>query len=252
MTETITINIGTLIEEYVKVSNETWPRLCAATATSILRPIISRLESLRIRLRQGKIAANQNSAFSVADAMLGRECLISCMYHEAQMWIGLREERPHDAWRDFVGAEQYLQLALRTPAAIEFEHLCANRLSRLQETLFPHMMYMSCGYDHGAGRCTICERPLDECEHVKGRIYGGQVCAEFDLKFFDVDHVAVVEQPMSKHCYMSHQRQPNEDWLDRLSGEIVPREPGEKESEHGGMIVKATLYENRLPIGSRL
>lgn len=42
--------------------------------------------------------------------------------------------------------------------------------------------------------CSICSRDPDDCEHIAGRLYDGEVCATRITKF-GVDHVAIVGRP---------------------------------------------------------
>jgi hypothetical protein len=246
------IDIDALIEEYREGVRQVFRCLCAATALSVLQQQTQELEELQAKLRIGKIAANQNAADGLANEMLGRECLVGAMVHEAKMWIALREGRAHDAWDAFVDAEEHLCVAMRTPISSEFVHLYSGRFERLQAVLFPDMVFVSCGYNHDGGRCTICGATLQSCPHVKGRIYAGQVCAECDMTRFDLDHVAIVAHPMSKHCYITRYRHADEDWTDRLSSEKLPRSGEEKEPTDGSLLTEARLFENKLPVGSRM
>jgi hypothetical protein len=132
------------------------------------------------------------------------------------MWLALRAEDPHKAWRCVTDAEQHVLLALRTPVGPEFESALGARYAQFQMFLFPKMTFVSAGFNHDAGFCTICRASSTTCPHIKGRIYCGQVCAEYGFEKFEADHVAVVEYPMDKHCYVYATRREDGRW-NRLS-----------------------------------
>ena len=47
--------------------------------------------------------------------------------------------------------------------------------------------------------CSICGGEYEDCEHVKGRPYMGQLCT-VKLIPSKVDHVSIVTNPANKHC----------------------------------------------------
>lgn len=224
--------------------------LCATTHPKILASHADRLEELRDRIREEKRAVHGTGREARATELLGFQCLAEALAQEARMWIALREGRAHDAWFHVVEAEDNACLMLRTSAGGDLRSHLEGRYQQLQQILFPrNMMFLSAGFEHDEGKCTICDAPVSACPHIRGRIYDGQLCAEYGYQVIRGNHVAMVQVPMDKRCYLDRHKPQNEEWVDRLTGEITPC--SEKDDAQD-FVVRGTIMSMRLPVGAEL
>ena len=59
----------------------------------------------------------------------------------------------------------------------------AKRLDSVEHLVFPGFpVYSSLGLIFTGGVCSICDRPIEECEHLEGRIYWGKVCQRIRIE----------------------------------------------------------------------
>lgn len=69
------------------------------------------------------------------------------------------------------------------------------------QSLFPYCVFLSPGFTVGYYSCSICGhkiRPRSRCEHIKGRVYNGELCVHVghDLEFGEV---SIVKNPVQKY-----------------------------------------------------
>lgn len=241
-----------LQERYSAVVRRALNVLYATTPNKLLQEAAEELGELRDVVRQIKVWAN-SQGHDIADAMLGCQCVLEALRLESLMWMALRAERPHDAWHHFVEAEENAALALRTPAGASMEQEFQGRYVAIEKVVFPSMMFQSAGFNHDGGRCTICDQKMSQCSHIKGVIYAGQVCAESGFEFFEADHVAIVDHPMDKHCYI-HKYSPDggRTWFDRMTTEETTSDMDSSKAEPDQFLTESTAMTTRLPVGAKL
>lgn len=76
-----------------------------------------------------------------------------------------------------------------------------NQLLEL-EKLYPYHLFFSTGLEVELYRCSICNADIDsfECPHEIGELYMGQMASGIAENALDINHVAMVENPMDKRC----------------------------------------------------
>jgi hypothetical protein len=74
------------------------------------------------------------------------------------------------------------------------------------ETLYPYNIFFSIGAVVERFDCSICGHDIDsfECTHRRGELYRGQVAIAIARNIVQLDHVAMVEQPVDKRCVISY------------------------------------------------
>ncbi|EGR2781739.1 hypothetical protein DLH94_11095 [Vibrio parahaemolyticus] len=67
------------------------------------------------------------------------------------------------------------------------------------ESIYPYEYFSSPGFIVEKYICTICKNDIesDDCDHLKGQLYSGEM-ALAEAKILDIDHFAMVENPMNK------------------------------------------------------
>lgn len=144
-----------------------------------------------------------------ANTILSMELALRTVLHELRMWIDLKQERAESAWDHLVTAQQLClsaaqvrrQLAGR-PSTTGLENLY-DKLEALERLVFPPQIFMSIGGVSQARECSICGANYDDCAHVKGRAYMGQLCHTV-IRTFSVEEVSLVEEPANKRCRVTH------------------------------------------------
>ena len=159
----------------------------------------ARLDEVRLLVETTKSEAIERADEIFANDLLGCSCLAAAMVAELKMWMLLKEQEPDAAWDRLVGAQNNLANAMR--ASTGFSHLesQAARLHSIEKVVFPPQNVFSTGMLVKEEICSICGKEYEDCSHIKGRPYMGQLCV-VRLIPLAVDHIAIVDQPASKHC----------------------------------------------------
>ena len=162
----------------------------------------------------GEVAAARKAAAAQSDESnanyaLAMELSLKVIWHELQMWICLKSNAGEQAWDDLVEAQYNCMRAIDVREQLEgfgtAERL-ENLLSKLlfiERAVFPPQMFMSVGGVIARRVCSICQRPYDECEHIKGRAYMGELCVT-SIEEMDLEEVSLVAEPANKHCRVTH------------------------------------------------
>lgn len=80
------------------------------------------------------------------------------------------------------------------PADCAFEYEDGHYTQTCPVSLAHNRLGMSIGGVIRESQCSICGEDPEDCSHVSGRTYGGEVCVRIIHKF-DLDHVALVATP---------------------------------------------------------
>lgn len=190
------------IEKFRQVTAEA-ERFCFATRAREFQEVQVRnlnvLEEATTLKEQFAKSQNNDSA----NAMLAICEMVSGLTAELSMWIHLKNEEMRSAWDALVDAQYCARRAMQVhPVANHLTHY-SERLDFLEHLLFPPQIFVSTGLTVRKSSCSICGQPYGECDHLKGRAYMGQQCHEIVEEIGELNHVAIVEDPASKHCRMT-------------------------------------------------
>jgi hypothetical protein len=73
----------------------------------------------------------------------------------------------------------------------------ASRLESYEHLLFPPMMFCSTGSVVRKSLCSICNEDYGDCDHEKGQVYMGEICARH-IHEAELEEVSMVKNPASK------------------------------------------------------
>ncbi|WP_061215354.1 SEC-C metal-binding domain-containing protein [Syntrophomonas wolfei] len=121
-----------------------------------------------------------------------------CMYFEL-----LKEKRYKSSWDKL---QDCIDLAKMVGSYIEIENrLEISKVLHLlssYETLYPYSVFASSEYIISKSHCSICGQSMLSlsCQHIKGKLYWGEVAVEMidEIKTFQA--VALVSHPEDKRC----------------------------------------------------
>ena len=180
------------IESVVKFLNIT-------TGFEIQTAAIELLDKVLLTLKERKLAAIQSRNEDLANVILGCECAAKALRCELQMWLSLKREDPHAAWDFLIAAQVASMDAARAHSGLRHWARHNERLSRIQEIIYPRQIFMSPGGVVVGARCSICDEDYGDCAHIRGRPYMGEFCRRIIHKV-NLTEVSLVNEPANKLC----------------------------------------------------
>ncbi|MYD85828.1 MAG: hypothetical protein F4023_08605 [Acidobacteria bacterium] len=185
-------DFNTKIEGVAKLLNIT-------AGSEIQIDAIGLLDDVLLSLKERKRSAIQSESEDVANAVLGCECVARALRCELQMWLSLKKEDPHAAWDFLIAAQLASMDAARAHSGLEHWAQHHERLSLIQNLVYPKQVFMSPGGEVVDARCSICDAEYGGCDHIRGRPYMGEFCHR-KIYRMKLTEVSVVEEPANRLC----------------------------------------------------
>lgn len=137
----------------------------------------------------------------IANTLLSYEILLDCLAKDIRVGLYIKNGEPSSAWNELVLAQKGLE-ALKRINFLKRDYIndFQYRLYYLEKTLFPEQTFMSVGFITEDSECSICGELYDNCEHIKGLAYMGNLCFEIMKKCKELQEVSVVDIPADKRC----------------------------------------------------
>ena len=157
------------------------------------------LSDLRRIKQQAVLAADED----FANLLLGFEFVAGCLQAELEMWMLLKEGNPDKAWDKLIVAQSSAANAVKAHGNLEDLEGHNERLHTIEELIFPPQVFISMGGVVHNPACSICGSNYEDCDHLIGKPYWGELCCAI-LKDFQPDHVSFVDHPANKHCRVTH------------------------------------------------
>lgn len=119
---------------------------------------------------------------------------------ELEMLVLIKQDKMAEAWNKLVDAQVVFGNVARNHS---YETNSLNgyqeRLSNYEKLLFPKLYFQSTGGIIKKSKCSICNSDYDKCDHIKGRLYMGEMCCRI-ITEMELEEVSFVENPANKHC----------------------------------------------------
>jgi hypothetical protein len=157
------------------------------------------LSDLRRIKQQAVLAADED----FANLLLGFEFVINSLQAELTMWIMLKDGKPDDAWNKLVAAQSAAKNAVKVHESLSQLEMHNARLHDIEKLIFPPQVFFSVGGTVYNQICSICLIRYEDCDHLVGKTYSGELCCVI-LKDFEPDHVSLVDTPANKECRVTH------------------------------------------------
>ena len=195
----MTVKRPPFVEEFNQVVQKSENFLCITRCSALQRQALENLKSTEAMIETAKGEAIADNDEDLANLLLGFQCVVVALSNELEMWLLLKDEEPDAAWDKLVAAQMSSVDAAR--AHSDFSHLTRNneRLEVIEKIVFPPQMFVSTCMIVQSQVCSICEQEYEECSHLIGHPYMGELCYVI-AKDLSVDHVAIVECPADKRC----------------------------------------------------
>ena len=197
----------------------------------ILENARERLEKTKNELGQLKQEMIQLQDEDAANLILSLEHIASEIIEEFSIWIHLKKDNPNAAWDNLINAQNHATTAIQVhKVAEQFEiENYINRLHTIERVIFPPQVFVSAAMIVGRTTCSICGKDCDECEHLPGKPYMGEICLSVVSKIISADHVAIVEHPADKRCRIlefPNAHNMNRDMMTYRKAEVKPNNAG--------------------------
>lgn len=209
------------------------------TFTRSIRLQKEQIESLskNIALMKGfKYQAIEREHEYWANKFFLQQCMLSSLRASLECWVFIKNGEFEQAWSTLIDAQEYCSIAIKIERFEGLDNL-EQHLKAIEIAIFPGWaVYNSIGMLETIGKCSICNNPFNDCDHIEDEIYMGKLCRRVDRKIIEVNHTAMVTTPYDRRCIFTHLS---------IDGEMVDnftREPtGDVNEDKEAHIVKARL-----------
>jgi hypothetical protein len=200
MTKAYLINPNDLIRDYNEVIDEAQKKAFFTIGIELQKEEIDNLQIYIDELSaQRKEFATKNSG-NEANLIYCFERLAMIIQSELKMLVSLKDDEMAQAWDILVDCQVHLGTVIRN-YPFESDHLehYLNRLHSYEKTLFPKMIFNSYGGFVKQSHCSICKSDYGDCDHIKGKLYNGEMCTR-NITEVELEEISMVENPANKHC----------------------------------------------------
>ena len=159
----------------------------------IINNYLNELTDLKKEFVARKLENEANLIFCLGNSLRVLQC-------ELEMLIYLKEDKMAEAWDKLVDAQAIFGNVIRN-YPFETNSLAGyqQRLSDYEKLLFPKLFFQSVGGIIKKSQCSLCNDDYDKCDHIKGKLYMGEMCCRIIVEQ-TLEEVSLVENPANKHC----------------------------------------------------
>lgn len=234
------IDTNLIIEQYNNILSEALPYNYLVRETELQQAKINELQEFKESIKQFKNHFRDESDELNANTFFHFQCVLNSLISNLSLWILIKKADYRDAWNKLIDAQEYIEIAMRIDGeffgVVEFY----NHLKKMEGLIFPDWpVYMSIGLIDTGGKCSICNREYNTCDHLDGYVYMGTLCQRIERKIIKIDHCAVVENPYDRRCIV--------DWISTDDGKkrdyvTLKISDEEIEDKNGGRTMSAVVY----------
>lgn len=232
-----------VVKKYNTLIEETRRFDCLVRDTDLQKKQIYKLSEFKrsIKVFKRNEAANHNE--KKANLFFHFQCVLNANISSLNMYISLKEKDYYKAWDFLMDSQEYLIYALK--AENEWCYGVKEYLERqksIESYIFPGFpLYYSIGLTFKGGVCSICNKPLEKCEHIEEKIYWGRICKRIKIREVDCNHVALVTKPKDRRCILT-KIEDDEGMRDYMTWQIVGEKPMKSEKTAH---IEGRVYNNK-------
>lgn len=180
-------------------------------ACEILKQIAARNYDDALKLANEAQTTIDAHKASATEDPVKNSCFIYAVFFEllislASYWKYVESEKFHNSWCKLQDALDCLRQLKRfyREDSVTLSYLTRQLLSI--EKAYPYKLFTSCGFIFEGFECSICSQNIDgdECPHIKGNIYSGEMAVAIARKIRELDHISIVEKPKNKRLVVGH------------------------------------------------
>lgn len=172
--------------------------------TDLQKEMINRISQYNLHIKSFKFQVNKHGDEKTANLFFHFQCVLNATMSALSVWISLKESDHNKAWNNLIDAQEYLSYALRVSDNGYGIEEFRERLQQIEKVIFPGFpLYNSLGLVVKGGVCSVCEKPLELCEHIEDEIYSGTVCKRIRITDLEINHSAIVTNPKDRRCIIT-------------------------------------------------
>lgn len=193
------ITINEITSEFNKVIAVAQNKSIFARGIEIQKEEIEFLEKYKNKLSLLKTIFIENQLEYESNLVFCFEESIRTIQLELTMIVNLKEDRMGIAWDNLVDAQvSASNVVSNHPQGQDLEGYL-DKLRSYEIILFPKMMFASIGGIIKRSECSICNDNYGKCNHIKGKVYMGEMCCRVVTEMI-AEEFSIVENPANKHC----------------------------------------------------
>lgn len=193
-------NPNLLIKEFNEMAAISQKKAFITIGIELQEEEIKTLESYREDLKTLKKGFVDRNLENEANLVYCIENSLLAIQYELQMLVHIKKDKMSEAWGSLVNAQvTYGTVISNYPFELVSENGYMERLMSYEKLLFPNLFFQSAGGIIKKSHCSICKQSLSKCEHIKGKLYMGEICCRI-ITEMELEEVSFVENPANKHC----------------------------------------------------
>lgn len=193
-------NPNLLIKEFNEVASRVQKKAFITIGIEIQKEEIDNLKNYRKELLQLKEGLKKRQLENEANLIYCIDNSLLALQYELQMLVNIKEDKMSEAWGNLVNAQVIYGTVVRNyPFELESETGYLERLANYEKLLFPNLFFQSAGGIIKKSHCSICNEKYGKCNHLKGKLYNGELCCRM-ITEMELEEVSLVDNPANKHC----------------------------------------------------
>ncbi len=193
-------NSNLLIQEFNEMAGIAQRKAYISIGMEIQKDAIETIINYRKELNEPKAEFVKRNEEYGAKLVYCIDSSLLAVQYELQMLVNIKEDNMGEAWGNLVNAQVIYGTVLRNwPPEFQVPSGYVERLESYEKLLFPNLYFQSVGGLIKKAYCSICRECFNNCDHIKGRLYMGELCRR-EITEMDLDEVSFVENPANKHC----------------------------------------------------
>lgn len=204
------------LERYKSITDRAQKFLYITRDIDLQKQFKNEIEDLITETIEWKEYGVDQSDENLANQQLAFENILKALLAELNMWISFKKDDMHSAWDFLIDSQSHTRTALQAHKIAEPSESYAQRLHNIEKLLFPPQIFNSPGFLVKKAKCSICGKDYEECDHIKGRPYMGEICSRI-IEDAELLEVSIVDVPASKKARMHQMTNENGDTIDLLT-----------------------------------
>ncbi|UOQ51114.1 hypothetical protein [Hymenobacter cellulosivorans] len=195
--------LNAFIEVYNQALQKAQSKAIFVRGIEIQEAQVEELKQLIEEIKLQKAIAVEEKDEKKANLILCFELCATAVKNELYFVMSLKRDEPDFAWQALIDAQYQISLAIRNhPFDGRYLQGYAHRLHLYENIIFPKMYFASRGCVVSSSECSVCRGDMEDCEHIKGYAYMGEICYEIINEIKSIDEISLVENPADKSCRM--------------------------------------------------
>jgi len=193
-------------DKVISVLQENFRYIYYVRGIELQKEAISKLIKLKDEIDLDKKKYISEKDEFMANSMLSFEFLIQVHIDLLDMIVFLKNDDPEKAWNSLIMAESNIHWATAAAKGIFKINMdvLLNLTDFYENYIFPPQTYNSIEAIYTTSKCSICKNEYGECDHIKGRVYMGEMCYEVMTGLKEFTGLSLVDEPASKHHRITH------------------------------------------------